>query len=239
MLVQPPGRRRPPPPPLPPPAATLANRRRRLPRCCNCSVPACCRSRQDSNVHLETQQQQQQQRRSSRLAASSAAAASTDAAAAAAAEPVAAYVHLPFCKRKCWYCDFPVIAVGQGDAAQSSAVQDSMERYVDLLIREVAASRRLNQAGPLQSVFFGGGATARGLQCCAALRCVCVQTVCLAVDRSLLKPACLRCIALPPARRHAQPAAAAPARAGPAGAGPAVWHRGGRRDLHRGRPRHL
>ena len=26
--------------------------------------------------------------------------------------PVAAYVHLPFCKRKCFYCDFPVEAVG-------------------------------------------------------------------------------------------------------------------------------
>lgn len=26
--------------------------------------------------------------------------------------PVAAYIHLPFCKRKCFYCDFPVEAVG-------------------------------------------------------------------------------------------------------------------------------
>ena len=77
-------------------------------------------------------------------------------------------MHLPFCKRKCWYCDFPVIAVGQGDAAQSSAVQDSMERYVDLLIREVEASRRLNQAGPLQSVFFGGGASMLAALHCAA-----------------------------------------------------------------------
>lgn len=31
---------------------------------------------------------------------------------AAVATPVAAYVHLPFCKRKCFYCDFPVEAVG-------------------------------------------------------------------------------------------------------------------------------
>lgn len=31
---------------------------------------------------------------------------------AAAEAPVAAYVHLPFCKRKCFYCDFPVEAVG-------------------------------------------------------------------------------------------------------------------------------
>jgi hypothetical protein len=29
--------------------------------------------------------------------------------------PRAAYVHLPFCKRKCFYCDFPVEAVGRPD----------------------------------------------------------------------------------------------------------------------------
>ena len=25
-----------------------------------------------------------------------------------------AYVHLPFCRRKCFYCDFPVVALGEG-----------------------------------------------------------------------------------------------------------------------------
>ncbi|KAI3430406.1 hypothetical protein D9Q98_005001 [Chlorella vulgaris] len=76
-------------------------------------------------------------------------------AAGADEEPTAVYVHLPFCKRKCSYCDFPVIAVGQ-DQAQTPRVQDNMRQYVELLLQEIDASQKLNRS-PLQSVFFGGG----------------------------------------------------------------------------------
>ncbi|KAG2442811.1 hypothetical protein HXX76_002890 [Chlamydomonas incerta] len=65
-----------------------------------------------------------------------------------------AYIHLPFCKRKCFYCDFPVEAVGRDPAAPK--VEARMAAYVDTLLREVAATRRLGSA-PLESVFFGGG----------------------------------------------------------------------------------
>ncbi len=34
-------------------------------------------------------------------------------------QATSAYVHLPFCKRKCWYCDFPVQAVGSQGATPS------------------------------------------------------------------------------------------------------------------------
>ena len=70
-------------------------------------------------------------------------------------EPTAAYVHLPFCKRKCRYCDFPVIAVGMGPPS-SGKVDDNMAAYCELLHQEIAASRRLNSTS-LRSVFFGGG----------------------------------------------------------------------------------
>lgn len=69
-------------------------------------------------------------------------------------EPVGCYVHLPFCTKKCLYCDFPVVALGS--SGRDAAAQDSMSDYVDLLLREVAATARLNRA-PLRSVFFGGG----------------------------------------------------------------------------------
>lgn len=47
----------------------------------------------------------------------------------AGAQTVSAYVHLPFCKRKCFYCDFPVEAVGKN--LQREYVQDRMASYVD------------------------------------------------------------------------------------------------------------
>jgi oxygen-independent coproporphyrinogen-3 oxidase len=70
-------------------------------------------------------------------------------------------VHLPFCKRKCFYCDFPVEAVG-ARGGESARVQARMASYVDTLLREVKATARLNDASaePLRSVYFGGGVRA-------------------------------------------------------------------------------
>jgi coproporphyrinogen III oxidase-like Fe-S oxidoreductase len=79
-------------------------------------------------------------------------------------EPVAsAYVHLPFCRRRCYYCDFAVSVVG--DAHETSdAVTRGMETYVETLSREIAntpsapSSRgRRRHHPPLRTIFFGGG----------------------------------------------------------------------------------
>ncbi|KAL6762922.1 hypothetical protein V8C86DRAFT_2509146 [Haematococcus lacustris] len=67
--------------------------------------------------------------------------------------PTSVYVHLPFCKRKCFYCDFPVEAVG---ARNTSAAQQRITDYVQTLRHEIAAMPVLNSM-PLQTIFFGGG----------------------------------------------------------------------------------
>ncbi len=59
---------------------------------------------------------------------------------------VGAYVHIPFCARKCGYCDFNAYS-GYKDATKA--------RYVDALCAEIAA--RAEPESALDSVFFGGG----------------------------------------------------------------------------------
>ena len=49
-----------------------------------------------------------------------------------------AYVHLPFCRRRCYYCDFAISVVG--DDVESDRVRRGMEQYVDVLCREIAAT---------------------------------------------------------------------------------------------------
>ena len=62
--------------------------------------------------------------------------------------PLSLYVHLPWCVRKCPYCDFNSHAV-RGDLPA--------EDYVAALLRDLEADLPLVWGRPLQSVFFGGG----------------------------------------------------------------------------------
>ena len=62
--------------------------------------------------------------------------------------PLSLYVHLPWCVRKCPYCDFNSYTAGS-----------SMERgrYVDALLADIAFESRRTEGSELQSVFLGGG----------------------------------------------------------------------------------
>lgn len=66
--------------------------------------------------------------------------------------PKAAYVHVPFCRRRCFYCDFPISVVGDRLVGESSGM---MAEYVAWLIREIELEVPKGQE--LSSVFFGGG----------------------------------------------------------------------------------
>lgn len=66
--------------------------------------------------------------------------------------PRAAYVHIPFCRRRCFYCDFPVSVVGDRRNGSNSG---TIAQYLDVLCQEILACP--TQGLPLQTVFFGGG----------------------------------------------------------------------------------
>ena len=58
------------------------------------------------------------------------------------------YVHIPFCKSKCSYCDFFSLPIGSG------AVPDS---YIDALLAEAAYKKKLHRIKNWTTVYIGGG----------------------------------------------------------------------------------
>ena len=65
--------------------------------------------------------------------------------------PSSAYVHIPFCRRRCYYCDFPVSIVGNRLHGDSGTIS----QYVEVLCQEIAITQALGQS--LKTVFVGGG----------------------------------------------------------------------------------
>jgi oxygen-independent coproporphyrinogen-3 oxidase len=63
-----------------------------------------------------------------------------------------AYVHVPFCHRRCPYCDFAVVTPDEGGGP------DRFARYVDAVLAEID---REPAWGPLHAVDFGGGTPSR------------------------------------------------------------------------------
>ncbi|GAB1541013.1 radical SAM family heme chaperone HemW [Scytonema sp. NUACC21] len=66
--------------------------------------------------------------------------------------PTSAYVHIPFCRRRCFYCDFPISVVGDRLRGETSG---TISQYVEVLCQEISLTPPLGQK--LQTVFFGGG----------------------------------------------------------------------------------
>lgn len=66
---------------------------------------------------------------------------------AASGEPFGLYVHIPFCEKKCPYCDFNTYA----------KLDDLFQRYVDALCAELAGWAQRVDGRPVQTIFLGGG----------------------------------------------------------------------------------
>ena len=64
--------------------------------------------------------------------------------------PLSLYVHVPWCVRKCPYCDFNSHGIGRGTALPEDA-------YVAALLDDLAQECALITPRPLHSIFIGGG----------------------------------------------------------------------------------
>jgi putative oxygen-independent coproporphyrinogen III oxidase len=61
--------------------------------------------------------------------------------------PLSLYIHIPWCVRKCPYCDF--------NSHEDSSIPE--EAYIDKLLRDLQQDLPYVQGRALQSIFFGGG----------------------------------------------------------------------------------
>ncbi|MGN6711699.1 radical SAM family heme chaperone HemW [Anaerocolumna jejuensis] len=57
------------------------------------------------------------------------------------------YLHIPFCERKCLYCDF----------LSAAADEETKDRYVSALINEIASYKEWAQDYLVKTIFLGGG----------------------------------------------------------------------------------
>ena len=68
--------------------------------------------------------------------------------------PRSAYLHIPFCHRRCFYCDFAVVPLGDRVQALDGPGSGSIALYLDSILQEI----RLSPSGPpLATVYIGGG----------------------------------------------------------------------------------
>lgn len=57
------------------------------------------------------------------------------------------YLHIPFCKQKCLYCDFPSFA----------GLEQKQTQYIQALKKEIETKAVLLKGYQIQTIFFGGG----------------------------------------------------------------------------------
>ena len=85
---------------------------------------------------------------------------------------VGLYIHIPFCRRRCRYCDFAIVPIGDDAGTITDDDDSNMSRqregflkmetsYKDAILQEIDILRQSNQQKqqqiPLRSIYFGGG----------------------------------------------------------------------------------
>jgi len=68
--------------------------------------------------------------------------------------PRSAYVHIPFCHRRCFYCDFAVIPLGNKVETLQGYGSKTVKEYLHFLYKEILS---IKHKSPLSAIYIGGG----------------------------------------------------------------------------------
>jgi oxygen-independent coproporphyrinogen-3 oxidase len=70
--------------------------------------------------------------------------------------PLSFYIHIPYCVKRCGYCDFNTYT--PGELKPGSDIAQVSNGYIDLLIHEgKIAHSEVKTTKPIETIFFGGG----------------------------------------------------------------------------------
>ena len=68
--------------------------------------------------------------------------------------PRSAYIHIPFCHRRCFYCDFSVVPLGDKVDSIRGVGSRTINEYLGFLKKEILS---IKHKSPLSTIYIGGG----------------------------------------------------------------------------------
>ena len=68
--------------------------------------------------------------------------------------PKSAYVHIPFCHRRCFYCDFSIIPIGDEIKNRDGSENQIITDYLKILKKEILS---IKHKSSLSTIYIGGG----------------------------------------------------------------------------------
>ena len=73
----------------------------------------------------------------------------------AAGSNLSFYIHIPYCVKRCGYCDFNTYT--PTELKVESSLTEISHSYIDLMMREIEMARAFSDARTVPTIFFGGG----------------------------------------------------------------------------------
>jgi len=73
----------------------------------------------------------------------------------AASSDLSFYIHIPYCVKRCGYCDFNTYT--PAELKVESSLTEISHSYIDLMMKEIEMARAFSDAKTVPTIFFGGG----------------------------------------------------------------------------------